>query len=758
MDRVSHRLLSRLHSVYNADPAPVLALRIRHADGVVWRVHGYVLTLETPAGTSDWALSDYTLLGLATDLSEAGFDVPRLNPALQHLSATVLMEGMGAQDVSNGDHLYAYTSILWTLLGAMGPSFTEAKDAIELALRQLILPHSTQEWADLFGEIFGIPRLNNELDAVYTARMIEEVKRARSNPIAIIKNVKRLTGYDVEVREPWKELHVLSESPLDGSFHMQGGSIWQYHTAQIISRAGVDWDAVMFQANADRPAGTIYLDPATHYPPAEVDCTERSLIASRTDYSAEQLWGSKDGVLDYNLDLSNYSITLNHPMVVYVLSAFNGEPIQEQVQFTPALTFVKGEVVLSEAPPLGDLQGHFPGATWQESGDYMHLSGEQGLSDYFYRLDLVPIDEWLDANHQASFFWSGADIITSGAQNRTSYFYRSRTPLFPNWEGYWDDRAWREWQNLKITAFDYTGEGVLSRDLDLSNYQLGEWSVSASQIDAATSYDVLTGRNDWISVYVPHATDMLGETLTLSAYQPIINHAINIISHNFSNVSLILHPALAIEMVRSDGAVADISYAPAPSFLSIYPPYTVSLNSIALSDSTALGDDNARFSGTMANARPQEVGASLTGYDPTINGWIDQSLVRELSPQSEEQLSVSLAPSNYRILLNHQSVTYQNVFIGVAGLDSNLAFTPSLTFGRGEVTLSEYPESGTVNYRLAGTQVDEAGESMTLSDLSGLSDYSHTAGVKPIDEWLDSNNADSLLGPSVSISSTIGEW
>lgn len=100
-------------------------------------------------------------------------------------------------------------------------------------------------------------------DGEYTAHIIAEVTRHRSNPAAIRLNLLRLTGRDYELREPWKEVAYLSQSRLSGGHHLQGAPIYQYHTLQVQSLGGCDWSEVTEQVTADKPAGTLLLHPAT---------------------------------------------------------------------------------------------------------------------------------------------------------------------------------------------------------------------------------------------------------------------------------------------------------------------------------------------------------------------------------------------------------------------------------------------------------------------------------------------------------------
>lgn len=378
MERISHALLGHLHGVFDPDPAPVLALRVRHPHGAGWSVEGNILTLHAGDSAGVWDLNDYTLAQLASVVTNAGYEVLYLNPAVSHLSALTLLEGSGEQGNSNGDHLAIFTAPLAVLLAALGQALGEGRAAIAAALAQLILPDATNEWADLFGEIFGIPRRGTvadspyldladliahynpsgtagheytlnaawelffgnllglprqpgesaahyhdrlvydaqqrpalslpplEADAVYTARMIEEIQRSRANPAAILRNIRRLTGHDLAVREPWQEVHYLSQSALSGQDHLQGAPIYEYHRMQLVARRGIDWTPVIREAEADRPAGTLMLPPATHMPPLFLDGIPLSPDLGRVLVWAEELKWNAYGRLSVDLDLSNY--------------------------------------------------------------------------------------------------------------------------------------------------------------------------------------------------------------------------------------------------------------------------------------------------------------------------------------------------------------------------------------------------------------------------------------------------------------------
>lgn len=263
-------LAASLSSAFDAEPQTLLALRVRHADGATWRVADETLVLE--AGVLFWgtSLDGHTLGSLATAITDAGFDVAYLNADIAHLSAGVLLEGAGDQADSNGDHLYAYMDVWSVLLQALGRSSAAGRDAIPAALSQLILPDATAEWADLFGEVFGVSRPSGFADGDYTQHILAEVGRARDNPAAMQRNLMRWFGLDIVIREPWKEIFFVSDpnrpTRLSGAAHLQGAPVYQYHTIQPVAASGVVWDGILDQVRADCPAGTVILDPVVVLP------------------------------------------------------------------------------------------------------------------------------------------------------------------------------------------------------------------------------------------------------------------------------------------------------------------------------------------------------------------------------------------------------------------------------------------------------------------------------------------------------------
>ena len=434
MDRVSQALLGHLHGVFDPDPAPVLALRVRHADGATWAVAGDTLTLHGGDTPSVWDLNDYSLATLATALTAAGFEVVYLNPAVSHLSALTLLEGAGDQGNSNGDHLSIFTAPLAVLLAALGQALGEGRAAIAAALAQLILPQATGEWADLFGEIFGIPRRGTvaaspwrvlatqvdhynpvgtsghertlrlawqqffanllglsrvpdesdqhwhdrlvyaarqraplnlpslESDADYTARLLQEVQRVRASPAAMLNNIQRLTGHDLALREPWREWVALNQSTLSGPDHLAGAPVYEYHRLQLVARRGLDWPAVLREIEADRPAGTLLLPPATTTPPSQIAIPPMEIVHGRVSAHGQELRWNAYGRLSGELILSHCQAPPAMALArvrVHGLSTFGlrgpyeyfGESSRSWVGFWDVRTWAEGNTRRAEMYP-----------------------------------------------------------------------------------------------------------------------------------------------------------------------------------------------------------------------------------------------------------------------------------------------------------------------------------------------------------------------------------------------------------------------
>lgn len=192
------KLLARLNRVFNKDPVQVLALRFTYSGTMQWTVADGVLTTVVEGGTGQplsiplYGLSLGQLAGRL--IAAPGYSVSFLEPTLGGLSALVLLDATGDPGLSNGDHLYAYTSALWSWTEAQAYELEAAGTAISAMLAQMATPSASGEWLDLLGSYYAVPRLVGETDAAYGPRIIAEVLLPKGNNKAIEAVIFAVTG------------------------------------------------------------------------------------------------------------------------------------------------------------------------------------------------------------------------------------------------------------------------------------------------------------------------------------------------------------------------------------------------------------------------------------------------------------------------------------------------------------------------------------------------------------------------------------
>lgn len=198
--KLTKRLLSYLHRVFDKSPEPFLALRVRcDGTGLTWTVSDAVLTLTPVGGTAvplTVDLTGTTVGMLATYIaSQPGYQVPYVDSSqLSALQATVLMDGAGNVAQSNGDHLYGYTSVLWAYMEANAVELKAAETQIGNMVLQMSTTTAEDMWLDELGSYYKVPRNQGELDPQYGPRIIATVLRPLANNVAIENALRVITG------------------------------------------------------------------------------------------------------------------------------------------------------------------------------------------------------------------------------------------------------------------------------------------------------------------------------------------------------------------------------------------------------------------------------------------------------------------------------------------------------------------------------------------------------------------------------------
>lgn len=258
------RLLKYPHAaVFDKTPAAQLAFRLGHPSGASWVVAEEVLTATADGQAFSYPLPQHTFASLAAALTADGFTVSDMAPGLVARQAVMLAEGQGDERLSNGDHVYAFTSILWVLLSGYALELREAAGNLQQALRQMVLTQAGDIWLDLWGALYDQQRAANEDDAAFAPRIQREAFRLRVNAFAIEKAVLDATGYAITIGEPWKDIFTLDESALSGPHKLYDGGRIGYHLIQPMASTGVDWNVILPVIERNRAAGIVVLPPYT---------------------------------------------------------------------------------------------------------------------------------------------------------------------------------------------------------------------------------------------------------------------------------------------------------------------------------------------------------------------------------------------------------------------------------------------------------------------------------------------------------------
>jgi len=298
------RLIASTHSaVFDKAPGAELALRVRHTDGAVWSIADEVLTVRAGAAVPvTFNLALYTVAGLAAALVSAGFQVPAVSSSWAARPALALIEGDGDQAVTNGDHLTAFTSLLWAIMSGYGGEVRAAEYQVGQALRQMVITQAEGEWLDIWGTLYGVDRKQTELDAALQIRLRREVFRRRVNAHAIEIAIMDETGWDVRIEEPWRELFRLDESTLSGGYKFYDGDTVGYHLIRPEALDQVDWSIVLPIIERNKPAGVIVVGQRikpTRVHQARVTYTSQPWRGSRRTWaSAHDTWRGLNPVVD----------------------------------------------------------------------------------------------------------------------------------------------------------------------------------------------------------------------------------------------------------------------------------------------------------------------------------------------------------------------------------------------------------------------------------------------------------------------------
>jgi hypothetical protein len=227
--RLTQKLLNTLHRVFDKQPAEFLALRLQYDGGMVWTVAEATLSTVVDGGSGvnlTVDLTQYTVGQLINFLaSQPGYSIPFGDTDENSvLSSRLLLDGTNDISLSNGDHLYGYTNVLFSFLEANALELENAQAQIPNAIAQLSTTTAQAYWLDRLGNFYGVPRLAGEADTSYSPRIPAEVLRPRGNNVALENAIKAYTGQDALVTDV--TLYGSTFPLYDGE--ITRNSIWDY--------------------------------------------------------------------------------------------------------------------------------------------------------------------------------------------------------------------------------------------------------------------------------------------------------------------------------------------------------------------------------------------------------------------------------------------------------------------------------------------------------------------------------------------------
>ena len=429
-----NKLIGHLYRALNADPLPRLALRVQHADGCVWQIANEALTLSTESGTllGVVSLSGITLSELAPKITALGCTVLDVNAAFSALGAESLIDGAGRQNYSNGDHLFIFDSLLWSLIAAYAKQANDLTLSGQEALKQLYLGTAEQNWLDVWGASLGVARRAGQSDSDYRAWILREITRPRANWADIETAILESTGAAVHISEPYQELFTLDRSTLSGGSRFQDGSNTTFNVIRPIARTPLNWTGPLAVINRNRPAGTLVLPPIFAPDTREVVRPASSLMSAQEAHRSLRATLDCSGILDNNLRLSGAELpVLNYPIFssnIQWLGVWDSRTWVDALPVSPA-HFATGTVLVDKAARADVfIANYLPVScvalkiTVTGHADWVAVSSNPLLNrDGIYAMDYYLPDYYSDA--EVSFSLNLFDTNGVAASGTATYFF-----------------------------------------------------------------------------------------------------------------------------------------------------------------------------------------------------------------------------------------------------------------------------------------------------------------------------------------------
>lgn len=263
MKTMLERLLGHLHrAVFDVSPDKVDAFYLNGPLGSSWVAKDENFDITFADGTTlHYDLNNFTIAQFINQLSQDGMIVTKVNPDTRFFSGITMLELTGEAGKDNPVTLYR--DILHAIFGAYSREMRAAQDAVVNGINQMFIPTADNGFLDTWGSMFGVPRGTDD-DDTYRIKIPREAFRIRVNSYAIEQTVKDLTGYDVTIQEPWRDVFRLDNSYLSGADRLYDGTNVGYFIVQPTAAGNVDWKVVLPIIQSNLAAGITVLKPTVN--------------------------------------------------------------------------------------------------------------------------------------------------------------------------------------------------------------------------------------------------------------------------------------------------------------------------------------------------------------------------------------------------------------------------------------------------------------------------------------------------------------
>ncbi|EDY2030048.1 hypothetical protein GTB64_004490 [Salmonella enterica] len=331
------RLFSHLHrAVFDTSPDEVVAFYVDGPTGYRWDAKDEFFDVYDAKGTLNRIdLNNHTIGSLVLELTAAGLKVTRLNLDVRNFSGITMLELKG--EAGEPQPIILYKDILHAIFGAYSREVRSAQTAVTEGIKQLYIPSANDGFLDDWGNLFGVPRADLD-DAKYAPKIPAEAFRLRVNSYAIEKAVKDLTGYEIQIEEPWRDIFTLDSSILSGTDKFYNGTDTGYFLVQPVSYSAVDWDIVMPIIERNLAAGIQALSPLPRGRIFSGDPLDGTIWWELM--SAMSWWVLTEDMprLDDGIRLSSsYRMALNYEVAITSWqSIWNTDPLAQAVKWSPS--------------------------------------------------------------------------------------------------------------------------------------------------------------------------------------------------------------------------------------------------------------------------------------------------------------------------------------------------------------------------------------------------------------------------------------